>query len=236
MAADEAPDRPDRDGGALSKVAAAEVGAMVAEQVRQAIESAERSAEELRQQALDRASADRESVHRMADQVIDRIDDVEARIGELLQSLRDEVVRTAQWVDRAEVGIEAEHKPETEHGWRAAPEAPASPPVRATLRDARAAPEVPTSPPVALNSPEAPAPVAASASAPVPAQRARRRRFGRHVLPECAVCGRAPSTDEALEAWQRTGKLSLCPECRHDGWQLPAGARVPSRPARRVGS
>ena len=215
MAADQPPDRPERDGRAPSKVAAAEVGEMVARQVRQAIQSAERSAEELRRQALDRASADRESVHRMADQVIHRIDDAEAQIGRLLQTLRDEVARAVGDVDRTEVGDDVQADPEP--GWRAAPEVPAS----------QAVP---------LASPEGRAPAVPSASTPVPAQRVRGRRFGRRVLPECAVCGRVPTADEALEAWHRTGKLSLCPQCQDNGWQLPAGARVPSRPARRVGS
>jgi hypothetical protein len=215
MTADQPSSRPEPDGGALSEETAAEVGARVAEQVRRAIESAERSAEDLRRQALDRASADRESVHRMAALVMDRIDDVEANVGKLLQTLRDEVARTADEVARTEVASKAQ--PESDHGGRAAPEAADSPPVQSAVPDA----------PTPLATPQPPA----------AARRARRGLFGRRSLPECAVCGRAPRPgEEALQAWHRTGKLSLCPQCQDDGWQLPAGARVPYRPTRRDGS
>jgi hypothetical protein len=232
MTADQPSGRPEPDGGAPSEETAAEVGAMVAEQVRRAIESAERSAEDLRRQALDRASADRESVHRLAALVIDRIDDVEANVGKLLQTLRDEVARTADEVDHTEVARKAQ--PESHHGGRDAPEAADSPPVQPTVADARAAPAA--SPPVQSAVPDAPTPPA-TPQPPAAARRARRGLFGRRLLPECAVCGRAPRPgEEALQAWHRTGKLSLCPQCQDEGWQLPAGARVPYRPTRRDGS
>jgi hypothetical protein len=232
MTADQPSGRPEPDGAALSEETAAEVGAMVAEQVRRAIESAERSAEDLRRHALDRASADRESVHRMAALVVDRIDDVEATVGELLQTLRDEVARTADEVDRTEVANKL--PPEPDDRRRVAPEAAATPPVQPAGADARAAPAA--SPPAQSTVPNAPTPPAA----PEPqakARQARRGLFGRRGLPECAVCGRAPRPgDEALQSWHRTGKLSLCPQCQDDGWQLPAGARVPHRPTPRDGS
>jgi hypothetical protein len=68
--------------------------------------------------------------------------------------------------------------------------------------------------------------------------RRRRRRFGRRrALPQCAVCGRAANEgDDDLDRWQRVGRVSLCPACQADGWQVPEGASVPYRSSRgRVG-
>jgi hypothetical protein len=73
---------------------------MVAEQVRRAIESAERAAEELRTQARERASSDREAVHRTAAEVLGHIEVIEGRVGRLLRELRAEVHQIVEQADR----------------------------------------------------------------------------------------------------------------------------------------
>jgi hypothetical protein len=198
MAVDWPPRRGQPEQAPPRQQAAAEVGAMVAEQVRQAIESAERSADDLQRQALDRASVDGEAVERTAAQVLEQIDAIEAKVGKLLQTLRDEVSRTAQQGRRAEVVNEEPPAPGLE-----GPASEELPPAESRALEHEVA----------------------------PAQARRRRRFGRRRRPlGCAVCGRAPlANEEDLEGWSGTGKLSVCPDCQHEGWQLPAGARVPYR-------
>jgi hypothetical protein len=210
MAAEGPAHLPEPERTPLSQQTAAEVGAMVAEQVRRAIESAERSADDLQRQAIDRASADGEAVERVAAGVLEQIDAVEAKIGRLLQNLRDEVWRTAEQAHRAEVANEVQPAPESEE----------QPPE-----------EQPAAEPAQSVQPEPPSQPRASQEGVPPPRTRRRGLFGRRRgAPRCAVCGRAPRDNEnALEDWRRTGKLSLCPDCQQDGWQLPAGARVPYR-------
>jgi hypothetical protein len=210
MASERPPELPAPEGTPPSQQAAAEVGAMVAEQVRRAIESAERSVEDLQRQARDRASADLEAVDRVAAVVLARIDAVEAKVGKLLQTLREEVSRTAEQARRAEVTNEVQR----------APDSAEQPPG-----------ELPAAEPAQSVEPAAPTPPRASQPAVAPARARRRGLFGRRRGPRgCAVCGRAPrASEDALEGWRRTGKLGLCPDCQDDGWRLPAGARLPYR-------
>jgi hypothetical protein len=82
----------------------------------------------------------------------------------------------------------------------------------------------------------APEPPPGSAE-PHPDRSKPRRRRGlfrrRRALPQCAVCGRAADeSDEDLDRWRRAGRVSLCPGCQADGWQVPEGASVPYRSSR----
>jgi hypothetical protein len=81
---------------------AAELGSILAEQVRTAIETAERSAAELRREALEHAAADRDDVDRSASLVLGRIDAIEAQVARLLESLREEVARIRDLADEEE--------------------------------------------------------------------------------------------------------------------------------------
>jgi hypothetical protein len=183
MTADRSRDPLARQGVTPSEQLAAEVGAMVADRVRRAIESAERSADELQRRALDRSTADRADVRRTGAVVLEQIDLVEAKVGELLRGLRDEVVRT--------------------------------------MDEGRVEPAVQAQPPA---EPEGQAP------GPGPEPARRRPFFGRGVSPRCSVCGRGLRAGEETRAgWRRTRKLDLCPDCQHQGWQLPRGARLPFR-------
>jgi hypothetical protein len=94
------------------------------------------------------------------------------------------------------------------------------------------APSVPEGPPQAVEPP--PAPVRDEpAPAAVPAMRHRRPRFGRRrgTAPLCDVCGRVAEADEAVEAWHRMGRMSVCPECHAEGWALSDRSTVPYRAA-----
>jgi len=194
------------EGPAPSQQAAAEVGAMVAEQVRRAIESAERSADELRLQALDSASADPEAIARTAAMVLGRLDRIEAQISELLRVLRDEVERISAEGERP--GVPAVVAPPNEQP-AAQPPAPASPHA------------APTSP--------------AGSRAPPRRHGLFRRRRRTATAASCAVCGRNGRLgDEDLDRWAQTADLSLCPDCRDGGWQLPPGAPLPYRPSHRT--
>jgi hypothetical protein len=96
----------DADGETRSKRAASEIAALVAEQVRDAIKEAEHSAQALRSQALDDASARRGAVHDRATQVLARIDELEDRLTRLLRELRGEAAQIAKAVDASSEGAE----------------------------------------------------------------------------------------------------------------------------------
>jgi hypothetical protein len=83
------------DGAPPSQEVAANVGALVGEQVRRLIESAEQSAEKLHRQAVEDVSSDHEAVRHTAMLVQDRIDVIEASVAQLLRQLRDEVRQIA---------------------------------------------------------------------------------------------------------------------------------------------
>ena len=91
--------KPDRD--SLSRKVASEAGALVAEQVRHTMVAVERSAKELRQRALDQASADREATHETAKEVLARIDQIEGKLGQLLRDLRADATQIAEEADPA---------------------------------------------------------------------------------------------------------------------------------------
>jgi hypothetical protein len=96
------PDREptaDGDSETRSQRAASEVAAMVAEQVRDALAVAERSAEDVRRRALDEASGERHAVHSTADQVLARIDELEGRLSRLLRELRGEAMQIRRTVE-----------------------------------------------------------------------------------------------------------------------------------------
>jgi hypothetical protein len=191
--------------GATPERTAAQLGSIVADQVRAAIESAEESAEELRRRALDDAAADRGRVEQSAAVVLGRIDAIEAQVRRLLDGLRDEVVRIREQADPA----------------GDAPRPVVDPPSGSEQPDSHADGSMLDGDP-----PESPEP---------PPPRPRARRFGRRrrALPPCAVCGRAPEDgEEALERWLEVRRASLCPECQADGWQIPEGASVPYRSPR----
>jgi hypothetical protein len=64
-----------------------------------------------------------------------------------------------------------------------------------------------------------------------PAVRHRRPRFRRRrgADPLCEVCGRVAQADEPREAWHRTGRMSVCPDCHADGWALSDRGTIPFR-------
>jgi hypothetical protein len=113
------------DGETRSKRAASEIAALVAEQVRDAIGEAERSAHALTRQALDDASASRGAVQDRATEVMARIDELENRLTRILRELRGEAAHIAKAVDASREGAEdrvqdAERfAPEDETAWRA---------------------------------------------------------------------------------------------------------------------
>jgi hypothetical protein len=94
------------DGVTRSKRAASEIAALVAEQVRDAIEEAERSAQALRGQARDDASARRGAVQDRATEVMARIDELENRLTRMLRELRGEAAHIAKAVDASREGAE----------------------------------------------------------------------------------------------------------------------------------
>jgi hypothetical protein len=96
----------DADGETRSKRAASEIAARVAEQVRGAIEEAERSAQALRSQALDDATARRGAVHDRATQVLARIDELEDRLTRTLRELRGQAAQIAKVVEASSEAAE----------------------------------------------------------------------------------------------------------------------------------
>jgi hypothetical protein len=206
MATDESSDALTLDGETAPERAAAELGSIVADQVRAAIESAEQSAEELRRRALDDAATDRDQVHQSAAVVLGRIDAIEAQVTRLLDGVRDEVARIEEQADRAQ---------------------DAPPP----LVDPPSGSERPESHPDG-SMPDADPPEPPERVAP---RRRHAGLFGRRrrALPQCAVCGRtAEDGERALERWRRGRRTSLCPECQDEGWQVREGASVPYRSPR----
>jgi hypothetical protein len=111
MAAEPSGDAPRRDGATAPERTAAELGLIVGDQVRAAIDSAEQSAEELRRRALDDAAADRGHVHESAAVVLARIDAIEAHVARLLGGVRDEVVRIRDQAERTEDPTQAAEEP-----------------------------------------------------------------------------------------------------------------------------
>ena len=237
MAADESSDRLRPGRAASPEQAASQAGAIVADQVRAALESAERAATEMRRRALDHASADREAVHGTAGLVTARIDLIEAEVGQLLQGLRDEVARIVEEADRA-VDASVTDPRAT---------APLSPPVEAA-REVVAEPEPMSPQPVEepadadpaagrvddeRRTAEAAIDAGDDARSSLATGRLHRRLFRRRrATSSCGVCGRiAQADDEVLERWQQRAGTSLCPECQAAGWHIPAGGRVPYRAA-----
>jgi hypothetical protein len=228
--------RPRRAGS--PEHAASQAGAIVADQVRAALEAAERAATDMRRRALDHASADREAVHGTAGLVTARIDLIEAEIGQLLQELRDEVARIVEEADRAAASpavdppATASTSPAVESGPEVVTEPePTGPQAVEEPADAgAAAPPVDEAPPA----PEPAIDAADDAPSWLAAPRRRRGLFRhRRAAPSCGVCGRtAQGDDEVLERWQRAAGTSLCPACQASGWQIPDGGTVPYRPVR----
>jgi hypothetical protein len=88
------------------KRAASEIAALVSTRVRDAIEGAERSAQAVKTQALDDASARRGAVHDRATEVLARIDELERRLTHILQELRGDAARIAKTVEAPSNGAE----------------------------------------------------------------------------------------------------------------------------------
>jgi hypothetical protein len=222
------------DGAPPPQEVAANVGAIVAEQVRRLIDSAERSADELHRRAVDDVSSDQEAVRHTAELVQERIDAIEAGVERLLRQLRAEVRQIA---DDAASGSRSPPQP-------ADPGADAPPPADEPPADVRPAEDTaaaiddaadrPTEDAAAATDDAAEGAVATTAAAeaplpaPSPASAGRRwtgrfRRLQRrdHEL-RCAVCGRTPEPDEGgrvIKRWQTTGDVTLCPDCQAEGWR-----------------
>jgi hypothetical protein len=200
MSADAMSDPPPRQDLPPSARIASEVSAVVADHVRGEIEAAERAADELARRARMQASVDRAEVHRLADLALARIDVVEERVARLLEQVREEIARVVDDVDRTPAAATDEP-----------PEADRSP----------AAPE-----------PAAPVP---ERDGDAPVARNARRRGGlfsrrRSAPPRCDVCGRvAEAGEDARDTWSTVGRMSLCPSCRSEGWELPDRGTVPYR-------
>jgi hypothetical protein len=68
---------------------------------------------------------------------------------------------------------------------------------------------------------------------------ARRRRgglFGRRrgAAPRCDVCGRvADAGEDARDTWRMVRRMSLCPSCQAEGWELSDRGTVPYRASQR---
>jgi len=160
--------------------------------------------------------------------VLARIDAIEAQVARLLQGARDEVARLAEEANRPEPEPLQVDPPSTAEP-RPALEAAPEPQAERELEPAAAA--------------SSGGPVGEAADEPRdthvrPANRATRRRGGlfrrRPRAPRpCDVCGRAaePGRD-AFERWQQVARMSLCPECQAEGWQIPPGGKVPFRATR----
>jgi hypothetical protein len=95
MTTDEPGTLPAQDRAPLAQRNASEIGAMMAAKVREAIDSAESSARQLRERALARAASDHGAVDRAADEVLAEIDAIEAKVAGLLQDVREEVMQIA---------------------------------------------------------------------------------------------------------------------------------------------
>jgi len=238
VAAHESSDRLRPRRAAPPEQAASQAGAIVADQVRDALESAERAATEMRRRALDQASADREAVHGTAGLVSARIDLIEAEIGQLLQQLRDEVTRIVEEADRAAASPAVDPpattspSPAVESGPEVVGEPePTGPQAVEEPTDAGAG-----APPADEAPPDPEPAIGAVDDAPSWLAPPRRRRAlfrHRRAAPSCGVCGRTgQADDEVLERWQRAAGTSLCPECQASGWRIPDGATVPYRPVR----
>jgi hypothetical protein len=201
MATDDARAQAEQNGATAAEQTASNVGAIVAEQVRRAIESAESAAEELQRRAVELAAADRDEVDRAASEVLTRVDAIEAKVAGLLQGVRDDVARIAE-----------------------------------EAKSARPEPPRDDAPPAAAQAPVAePASEFDAAPAPGPAERRRGGLFRRspRAPQRCDVCGRTARSDEPeLERWRHVARMSLCPECQADGWQLPKRGTVPYRTTR----
>jgi len=221
MAADDVRTPLEPNGATPGERTAADLGASVADEVRRAIESAERAAAEMHSSALAQAAADHDQVEQTANLVLARIDAIEAQVARLLQGARDEVARVAEEANRPEPEPLPVDPPST-----AEPSPALEPAAEAASGGAvsEAADEVRPPPPPDTHVP--------------PATRTTRRRGGllrrRPRAPRpCDVCGRAaePGRD-AFERWQQVARMSLCPECQAEGWQIPPGGKVPFRATR----
>jgi hypothetical protein len=222
------------DGAPPPQEVAANVGAIVAEQVRRLIDSAERSAEELHRRAVEDVSSDQEAVRHTAALVQERIDAIEAGVERLLRQLRAEVRQIA---DDAASGSRSPPQPAYPAD-DAPPPADAPPAHRRPAEDTAAATDDAADRPAddaaaatddAAEGAVATTPAAkAPPPAPSPATAGRRwtgrfRRLQRrdHEL-HCAVCGRTPEPDEGgrvIKRWQTTGDMTLCPDCQAEGWR-----------------
>lgn len=100
MTADESERDPGTGESLEYQHVAAELSAMVADHVRQMIDWAEGSADQLRREALQEATADREAVKRSAAMTLARIDLTQAKVTQLLKGLREDVVQIAEAADR----------------------------------------------------------------------------------------------------------------------------------------
>lgn len=191
MAADDPRTHVEQDGASPTEQTASDAGAIVAEEVRRAIESAASAAEELRKRALEHAAAGHDAVDRAASQVFARIDAIEAKVAGRLQEVRDEVAQI------------------TEEAKRPQPEPPRT------------------------DTPSAAEPAATPAPSPAPRRRGGPFRRRQRAPQRCDVCARSAQPDEhALGRWHQVARMSLCPECQAEGWQLPSGGTVPYRATR----
>jgi hypothetical protein len=207
MAADDPRTHAEQDGASPAEQTASNAGAIVAEQVRHAIESAETAAEELERQAAELAASDRDEVDRAASRVLARIDAVQAKVAGLLDDVRNDVRRIAEEAKRPQPEPAMEPPPREEP-------APAPQP-------APAAPARPAAPPQP------------AAARPQPSRRLGRFRRRARAPQRCDVCARsAQPGEQELGRWHQVSRMSLCPECQADGWQLPSGGTVPYRATR----
>jgi hypothetical protein len=207
MATDKSTAGAAQDGATPAEQTASEVGAIVAEQVRRAIVSAESAAEELREGALEHAAAGHDQLDRAASHVLSRIDAIEAKVAGLLQGVRDDVGRIAEEAKRPRP------EPPRDDAPSAAPQAGVAEPTPAAEQ----------------------LPVSHAASAPAPVRRRRGGLFRRRprAPQRCDVCARSAQPDEqGLSHWRQVARMSLCPECQAEGWQLPSGGTVPYRATR----
>jgi hypothetical protein len=205
MAAEDPRTHVEPDGATPAEQTASDVGAIVAEQVRRAIESAESAAEELERRAIQLAAAGRDDVDRAASDVLARIDAIEAKVAGLLQDVRSDVRRIAEEATRPE----PEPPP-------AEPQAPVAPEPQAAVTPA-----------------PAPQPAPVPVAQPQRSRRLRPFRRRQRAPQRCDVCARsALPGEQELGRWHQVSRMSLCPECQADGWQLPSGGTVPYRATR----
>jgi hypothetical protein len=222
------------DGETRSKRAASEVAALVAEQVRDAIEEAERSAQALRRQAFDDASARRGAVQGRATEVMARIDELENRLTRILRELRGEAAHIAEAVDASREGAEGRARyaerfaREDETAWRspasvaeaqpsdAVADEPAESPgaegerpaERLASPGAAAAPDVTPSPEAASDESLTDRPPPAAAAAPG------------------SALGEAPDRDEYAESAGESAGEAAAPEASEGTPAAPPGAEA----------